>query len=647
MIVLMITFGAAGRAESRGLLILGRPLQEVKLEYEFQNTSNSTERSSTSADLHRYFETYLFSIPFAVLKSDYFEGNITLGARSIQDFVYPSDGESSSDRSVALTYRFTGVFTRRKPYTLYVNSSESRDHVQQEFSPGYDLTTTTYGAEAYYKNKVIPANLQFTHTDSEESGGNHDQTNSTDLITFRAQNSFRDFSHTNLGASYNLIRDRQGTNPTQSLDIMNADLSNSLSWKLGSRRPGILTSSYSYSRLTGATQLDTFNIRETLSQTLGRALESGGSYGYSAQKSPDYSINTTTGNFWLSHKLFESLRTQLKGIGTFNKFADGEQNQMAGTGTITYQKRLPLKSDLSLSVSDTYQWNQQKSVSSIRTQFNEEIRITDLGKRYALANTNVTDVTEVWNSTHTVPYSRPADWDLFQIGDQTYLTINPAGQIHTGDVILVTYNYGTDTELTIGANTLGFSGNCSLLDNILRLYGIYSITEQRLLSGSARFTPLGKRTTLTAGAESKFRDNTVGIRYYTTDDSILDQNEFTGYGIFARELGRYRLSLNISDNYDFWTDKTTGRDAWDNSLSATAILSRVFSWRSRGSIRGGYLRTDGTTSRDAIYATLDYGITLGKLRFTLKAQSTINNNHNPNSSNINNLIHLSIERYFF
>jgi hypothetical protein len=68
---------------------------------------------------------------------------------------------------------------------------------------------------------------------------------------------------------------------------------------------------------------------------------------------------------------------------------------------------------------------------------------------------------------------------------------------------------------------------------------------------------------------------------------------------------------------------------------------------SQGSIRTGFLRTDGTTSRDAIYASLDYGITLGKLRFTLKAQSTLNNNHNPTSSNMNNLFHFTIERFFY
>lgn len=644
--MLLVSMARESRAESLSLLYLGKPFQEVKLEYELQDTRNSTDRSSTTADLNRYFATYLISMPFAVLKRDYFEGNITLGVRTIYDFLSASDGTSSSDSSLGLNYSLAGVFTRKKPFTLYVNASSSRDHVQQEFSPGYDLTTTIYGANAYYKNSFIPLNATFTHTDNKLSGVTRDQFNSTDLFTFRAVNSFRDFSQTNMNVSYNMIKDTQALS-TQTLTILDADLSNTLSWTLGRHTPGTFTSSYSYSRLTGVSPLNTYSLRETVNQTLGRALDSGASYSYSAQQSPLYAINTTIGNFWLSHRLFDSLRTQLNGLGTFNKVAGGEQNQITGTGTITYQKRLPLKSDLSLTVSETYQWNQQKSASSLRTQFNEQIKITDLGKRYPLANTNVTAVTEVWNATHTVPFFRPADWDIIQIGNQTFLTINPAGQIHTGDIILVTYTFGTDTDLTVAANTLGLSGSYSLLDNLLRVYGLYTITNQRLLSGSARFTPLGKRTTFTAGVESKFRSNTVGVKYDAIDDSLLSQNVLTGYGIFVRDFGLNRFNLTLTDNYNSSTDKTTGRDSWDNSINASATLTRAFSRRSQGSIRTGYLRTDGAISRDAIYGSLDYGITLGKLRFSLKAQSTMNNNHNPNSSNMNNLIHFSIERFFY
>ena len=643
----LLSMPRESRAESLSLLYLGKVYQEVKLEYELQDTRNSTDRSSTTADLNRYFATYMISMPFAVLKHDYFEGNITLGIRTIYDFLSTSDGTSSSDSSIGLNYSLAGVFTRKKPFTLYVNASSSRDHVQQEFSPGYDLTSTAYGATAYYKNSIIPLNATFTHSDNKLSGGNQDQDNSQDLITLRAVNSFRDISQTNLGASYNMTKDRQGTSPTQSLNILNADLSNTLSWRLGRHTPGTFTSSYSYSRLTGVSSLNTYNLRETVNQTLGRALESGASISYSAQQSPSYKVNTTIGSFFLSHRLFDSLRTQLNGLGTFSKVPGGEQNQITGTGSITYQKRLPLKSDLSLTVSETYQQNQQKSVTSLRTQFNEQIKITDLGKRYPLANTNVTAVTEVWNATHIVPFSSPADWDFIQIGDQTFLTINPAGQIHTGDIILVTYTFETDPDLTIAANTHGFSGSYSLLDNLLRVYGLYTITNQRLLSGSAQFTPLGKRTTLTAGVESKFGGNTVGIKYDATDDSLLSQNVLTGYGIFVRDFGRYRLNLSLTDNYNRSTDKTTGRDFWDNSINATAILTRSFSRRSQGSIRTGYLRTDGATSRDAYYASLDYGISIGKLRFSLKAQSTTNNNYNPYSSNMNNLIHFSIERFFY
>ena len=648
-LLFMLSIGHEARAEYQGLLLLGNPFQGVKLEYELQDIRRSSaSTSTTSSDRNLFSETYFVSLPFAVLNRDIFEGSLNLNARFLQNFTSTSSGGSDSGTGVGLTYGLTGVFTRKKPLTLYINASSSRDWSQQEFSPGYDTTTLSYGATAYYKHPVVPVTVKYSHDESDSSGANISTFNSRDLISLTASNLFRNVFQTTLGISYDMVRNRQGFSADQPLDTLSIDFNNSASWTFSRpNTPGFLSSSYSYNQSTGATQLDSYMVREAVNQSLGRALNVGAAYSYSAEQSPAYAVTTSTGNIFLNHKLFDSLRTNLTAQGIFSRVPTGELNQLGGTGSLSYLKLLPFNSNLSLSVSEAYLWSEQKRISSLNTQFNEQIKVTDLGKLYLLANANVTAITQVWNAGHTVPYFSPGDWDKVQIGDQTYLTINASGQIHTGDTILVTYSYRTDPELTTAATTLSLSGSYSVAGDLFRAYSLLTLTNQSLLAGSARFAPLGHRTTLAAGAESHFLHNTVGFRYDTTDDARQSQYGLTGYWSFGRDFGKNRFNLSASDSYSAWTDKVSSRGSWSNNVNASALFSRVFTRSSQGTIRAGYLLTDGTTRREGYYAGLDYGIGFGKLRFLLRAQSILSASRDSGQSILNNIFHLTITRYFY
>ena len=396
---------------------------------------------------------------------------------------------------------------------------------------------------------------------------------------------------------------------------------------------------------TGEQSLTTAQITETLSQTLGRALQSGASYSYSVQQAPQQTTHSQAGNMWLTHQLFESLRTQLNLQGTSNEIGDGSQTQITGSGNLIYQKKLPRNSDLQIQVGDSYQWNDQQMANSVVTQLNESIKITDITLSYPLANHNVTAISQVFNSTETIKYQDPADYGTFVIGNITYITINPTGLIHTGDVLLVTYQYMVDTDLTFTANTVSASASVTLFSNLLSVFGQFSDTQQHLISGNDTFAKLGNYKTASLGAQANVTNNTFGAKYIYTYNPGITEDSFNGYWWYSAVFGKNQLRLSLTDTYNSWTDNVTQAKNHNNALNAYVTANRQFTRSAQGSLAAGYIRTNGSTSENSAYFKAVLTYVLGKFQFWVNAQSLLNNYTNQ-SQTLNNTVSLQVRRNF-
>lgn len=633
-------------AQARGLLLLDKPLQIAGFEYSFRNLELSPPNgSSSSSTLNKVQPFYFISVPFAVVDPDIFAGNVSGSVRYIQDFVSSSVGAASSNSSWNFNYGIRGSVMQKKPLSgsFYANSTQT--WVQQEFQPGTDVTTTMYGGTVSYRNDVVPTMLRYDHNENDYTTLSGNQNNSYDILELSATNMYRNWLQSTLNVQYQSTRNTYGAfYPASSLEGLNVNLINSTAWSFGNNRLGSLSSSMLYAKTTGDSRLTSYQIMETVSQSLGKSLKSGGSFSFALQESPLDSTRSQAANLFLDHRLYESLRTHLNVQGTLTQFPSGEQDQILGGASLTYDKRLPHNSELQLGTSYTYQWNKQQASNTVRTQFNEQIKITDLAGYYPLANSNVTMIVEVWNQARTIQYFSPADYGTSLFGDQTSLTINATGQIHTGDQLLVTYQYQNDTNLTIGSNTVSFTGNLSLLGNFLRLFAQYTETQQNLLSGNAKYATLGSSSIWSVGAESNFTGNTLGIRFNATDNFRTSQDSIYTYWWYNWSLGRTSIKLSLSDNYGYWTDKLTGREYHINGLGAVVSATSQITRSSQGTLTAGYLMNSGRTDSQNIYISLSYILTLGKLQFWLNAQTLLNDYSG--RSLLNNTMTLKVVRYF-
>lgn len=632
------------RAEQKGLLLLERPRQYVEFDYDYRDRGFSNNGgSSTSSDQNRLSPSYFIGLPFAILSPDIFVGDIHARVKYDQDFFSSSSGLSQGNSETNIYYGVAGIFARKKPLTgsFYANSQKS--WIQQEFSPGYDETTTNYGAEADYKGAFLPTRVRYNHDGSEFTNLSGLQSYNDDTVTIQTSHSYRDFMQTDLSAQERWIRNSNGA-LAYTLNELTASLNNSVSWKFSSTTPGYLTSGLNYLNTTGAQELTSGQITETLSQSLGRALKSGASYSYSVQQSPLETTHSQSGNIWLNHQLFQNLRTQINLQGSSNQFGDGSQNQVTGAATLIYQKKLPHDSDMQLQLGDSYQWNEQQTAQSVRTQFNETIKITDISLRYLLANQNVTAIIEVWNKDHTIRFQDPADFGVYLFGNLTYITINPTGQIHSGDALLVTYQYLLDADLTFAANTVSASGNLTLFGNLCSVFAQYSDTRQYLISGSDTYARLGNARTASVGAEGRMAGQTFGVKYISTYNPSISQDSLNAYWWYSGAFGKNQIKVSLTDTYNTWVDNNTSVSAHNNALNASTTLTRQFSRSSQGSLAGGYIRSDGSANQNSAYIKLNYTYILGKLQFWATAQSLLNNFYN--QSLMNNSISLMVRRYF-
>jgi hypothetical protein len=634
------------RAGQAGLLLLEHPTQYVEFDYNYLGLRDSTQGgASTTSDQNRLSPSYFISVPFAIFNPDIFLGDVNLRVKYEEDFFSSSKGLSQENSDTNLYYGVAGTFLRKKLFTFSFYANSQNIWQQEEFTPGYDETNTNYGGEADYKNARFPVKVRYDHNGSEYTSLSGLQSYDNDTLSIQTSNSFRNFMETDLSLQDRWIQNSNAAAlPVYSLNEITASLNNSVWWKFGPNTPGYLTSNLTYLDSTGDQPLTSSQITETVTQSLGKALKSGASYGYSVQESPQESTHAQSGNFWLSHQLFQSLRTQINLQGTSNQFGDGSQTQVTGTGTLIYQKQLPNDSTLQLQVSDSYQWNDQEVLNSVRTQFNETIKVTDISLRYLLANRNVLTISEVWNKDHTVRFTDPADFGTYVFGNMTYITINPTGQIHTGDVLLVTYQYSLDTDLTFAANTVSTSGNLSLYGNLLSIFAQYSDTQQHLLGGSDAYAMLGNARTASVGAQSNLANQTIGVQYISTNNPSINEDSLNAYWWYTGVFGNNQLKLTIADTYNSWVDNSTSVRAHENALNASATVIRQFSRSSQGSLAGGYIRSDGSTNQRSAYVKLTYSYILGKLHFWATAQSLLNDYSN--QSLMNNTINLIVRRYF-
>ena len=628
--IILILLGLAcveATAQTRGLFYLDQPLQFVDFNYQFQSaTQSSTAGGSHTTTSNKLSPGYFFGVRYAILDPDVYTGFASIYLRYTQSFSDGSNGSGASN--LALNYNFSGTFYARKPVSLSYSAITNQQWVQQDLAPGYDLTTRSYNLLASFKGRLLPTIVQYQRTDSSiNSNIYRNQSVTNDLLTLQSSSTYRDISLTTLNLQYNRVNNSYGDNvtPAATYEEFTGTLSNSLNWSLGKNRQGSVSSSATYSDSLGNGRQQSLQIAESLNQSLGKALKTGATYSFTTFNDPQESGHDNTATLWLEHQLFQSLHSRIALFGDSRNFVDGKQEQLAAQASVSYTKILPRNSVFVLTVGDTYLWNSQNLTLSDRTKYDEQVAMDDrTSQEYRLANDNATAIISVkkLSDKSDVPLSYV---ELKSVGSWSYIVINPLSPIDHKETLIVSYSYKVDPSLTYAMNSVSLSGNLSFMGNLLRVYATYAVNQPHLISGSALYFESGNSTTLTAGIETNLERHSLGVQYFTLDNTKSSQYSLTPYWTYMTRYGVNSINLSVADTYteeSITNGLSPQKNSYYNVFHAWGRVSRPLPWNATVSLWSGYQNQRGYQQQSSYYLRLSYGLSLGKFMFMVNAQSS-------------------------
>ena len=652
-ILLAVILLVAANAQAKGFFMVGQPFQYVDFTYQLNSSYTGSDKSSSSSSTQRLTPSYSLSLPYAILDPTFLVGTVNGSLNFNQFFNSGSGAVSSSSNKLGYTYALDGTLLKesKMPVQFFATSTETT--TQQDFAPPSNVMITSYGSNAYSRNKVVPTFLMYRHDWTKTTTGPDFFESDQDQASLTSSYNFRNFVNLALNTSY--LRNQNNSNQWGANTTTNQyslNLTNSLLLYNLHNRLGTLTTTLFYLNFKGSYPSDNLQFSVNYDGSLGRALLLGTSYTYGKSNSSNQSQQSNSGQIYLEHRLFDSLRTRLTGTVSYFDYETRGSLDVTNLGGIsTYTKKLPHDAVLQVEVGDNYLVRDSKLTDARQTQFNELIAITPTNFLYSLKNTSVVAIIEVWDKNHTRRYSPNIDYELQTTGITGYIFIVPSGNIHSGDTLAVTYEYLVDPSVKYSTNTIYTNGSYTLFGGRYIFQAQYSESQSSLLEGRpGNFTPTDSRY-LRFSARANLQNAIFGIQYVSTDNYNTSQQTAEAYMTYNGTIGRNNVGLQLSDTYSHssvtaYPVSLSSGDSSTNTLVLTASLQRQLFLTGNLQMNASYLMIRGgpTPGQDNVMLRLNYDLPLGKFRLRLDAYSYLRM-YNTTRNIITNVT-LSLRRYF-
>jgi hypothetical protein len=649
IVLLSLLAPFSARAQQRGLFLIQNPLQYVDLTYEYRNLNNSSNGTgSSSSDTHILRPKYHIGFDYAIYDPDILSGSFSAVGKADQTYFANNPGTSGSRFEPGYEYDISGTFLNRKPVSVDFISRYHLDTAQPQFSPAYNVDTYYSKLGVRYKGAFLPSTLNYSYTNTATSGLTNDTTTRNTLVTFETNHRYRNLSNTKLYLTYSDQENTQSNSYSTQHSYTSLELSNNLAFSV-LKKALSLGSYVSLQKDNGDYSGTSMQWREMFSSYLGRSLQVGvNNTFYRLNRS---STDQTTENIegWVEHQLFNSLRTRLSFMGNYDSYDVGHVDTTTGRASMSYNKMLPEGGNVNFLISDSYEVKDQNLGKSSMAE-NNEPPITLNGNPlydYQLKDAYI-DVTTIRFTTvdHT-PVQTPV-FTTRVLGTTTYLSIADTSALPK--IVLVTYSYAVNPQITYGTNTLNVNGNLSLLRGRYLLFAQYEQRDQNLLDGRADLVILGSSTVFRGGGEFRYLTHTFGAEYLNVNFLNNSREAVAGYWRYAGSVGRFLVNADMRDTYTRYSASGSNSSSLqsnyaDNTLSTMVNVSRSVFRNGVVQFTGNYQMLRGDSPhRDDIILRLRYTWNMGKFMLSFDAQTFIR--ELTSSSQNNNYLKFEVRRYF-
>jgi hypothetical protein len=512
-------------------------------------------------------------------------------------------------------YFFDATILKSKPYTLRLFANRRRLTLSSNFAKRSKNDVDTYGSVLIFKYPVLPTTVNYTRTESRQTGFfDFDE----DIDELRLQMRFREIlGDSRLRASYKdtstTIRGQTSGNLEQKVDLLNSH---------DFEKKKTLRTNLEYRETRGDFfDLTRYLFSEKLSWQHRKNLRTN--YNLSYEKS-DFETSLSEAKslgFNLTHILYENLTSSVNATGAKNQFSGNKELEYGGRLHFNYVRKIPWGS-LNINMGHDYMINEQDKIEDLIEVNAEPVTLT-IGDVTLLKNKHVDiDSIEVWNESHNFKFREDIDYRVTELGSQARITcvsgelIDNNFNCSTGAPVVVDYMFLSDPpfDFTTFSRTYGIRLNIRSVWNIY--YNLY-LSNERFLSGIPP-EELTDDKIHSAGTELTWRWSKTGLVFSDSDTINIPKKTWD-----IRETVTFRPSKDVFFSFSGGYRETEFKDTGDVETfnSITANMQMLTSRKSRLIFKGFRNKVSGMAEENinsgfsAIFE-MAYRILRGSMEYT-------------------------------
>jgi hypothetical protein len=379
-------------------------------------------------------------------------------------------------------------------------------------------------------------------------------------------------------------------------------------------------------------------LNETLLGHLGKALDADLAYRYLSSKTTSlagekqtYASNSLAAS--LSHRLFASLDTRLRGSVMHSDLQGGAQDSYSASGSVTYKKKIPAYSYLTVVLQGEHsETDRHGDVARITTR-DETHKVVQPGENITLGSSGPLKTGSVTIRGYTTPPPNPQfPTDIIFTEEVDYTVDHLLGRIIWGALvpsvpdIKVTYETIIDPAVNFATDTASLSGNLSLLSGRYVVSGSIYKQDQRLISGQSQ-NNLYDTTIMRLRFERHGDEVLYGLDLDDYDSGPTKYRFLEGWWLYTHNTPVWALTLQARDRYTQYVDSGFSEGYWQNIFSSSATISRGLNSWSQLSLSTNFIdtrREDGhKDSTDAVSVKANLRFWFNKLTGNLLGQSSL------------------------
>ena len=464
-----------------------------------------------------------------------------------------------------------------------LHSSRTLSTVVNAFTPTYESDSTSNGIQIYLQKGPVPTKIGYDRYTMILSGGGYDSSSTTNAVYMSGTHNYRDFSASSLSGAWSRSDSIPRVSSRHPATIQ-VGFGNNLTW--GPDMKYSLGTQLNWQKTeTGDVPQQNVTLNEILLAHLGKALDADMTYRYLYNKTTalngleqDYSTNSLGAS--ITHRLYQSLDTRLRGQVSHSNLLGGTEDAYSVSGSLTYKKKLPSYSILTILLYGEHAVTDRQSDVSSVTIRDERHKVLLPNEIIPLVIPGPLQAGSVTVKGFSVPPPNPQFLPDITFTENVDYTVDyNLGQIIWGLVppavpdIQVTYVALIDPSLKYATDTMSVAGNLSLLSGKYSLLGSIFNQDQNLIEGQPQNSL--RDTTI---KRLRFQGRTTGTIYgleYEDYASGPSQYQFLeGWYLYSHTTPIWTMTLQARDRYTNYDSVGPSAGYGQNTLSASANYSR-------------------------------------------------------------------------